>query len=209
MFFGSMWLKSWNYQNQAPAFGGYFQSFLQMNMAFDLPTFINQTKAKSVIIAYHGPLTDVIMSEVSRDIRTKFADNPRICRKIFAIFIELAQNILFYSAEKVNFGYREDSVGGILIAQDNQYYHFVCGNRVESVYMNELLDNCRLINTLDREGLRQYKRQQRSRPSNDRSRGAGIGLIQVAITSENPLQVVSDELNDKFSLFSLSVKVKK
>lgn len=178
-------------------------------MAFDLANHIDQTKGSDVIIAYNGPLTSVIMSEISQDIRQKFVHNPRVCRKIFAIFIELAQNILFYSAEKTNFGFRQDSVGAILIAQDEEHYYFVSGNKVENRYMKELLVNCNTINTLDREGLRQYKREQRIRPAKNRSKGAGIGLIQVAITSGNPLDVVFQKLDGKHTFFSLSVRVKK
>jgi hypothetical protein len=173
---------------------------------FDYYTF---TSNKQVLISYKGPVTDIIMAELSRDIRDKFADNPRASRKLFAIFMELAQNILYYSAEKKTFGEREDGIGTILITEASEHYTFACGNLVENSYIHELVESCDLINSMDREALREYKREKRSGPANERSKGAGIGLIHVALTSENPLRVQYRQTDDNFTFFSISVRVHK
>ncbi len=173
---------------------------------FDYYTFISN---KQVLISYKGPITDIIMAELSRDIRDKFADNPRASRKLFAIFMELAQNILYYSAEKKTIGTREESVGTILITEASEHYTFACGNLVDNAYIQDLAESCDLINSMDREALREYKREKRSGPSHERSKGAGIGLIHVALTSENPLSVQYKQVNDEATFFALSVKVHK
>jgi len=173
---------------------------------FDYYTFASN---KQVLIWYKGPITDVIMAELSRDIRDKFADNPRASRKLFAIFMELAQNILYYSVEKKFIGDREDSIGTILITEANEHYTFACGNLVDNKYIQELADGCDLINSMDREALREYKRERRSGPSQERSKGAGIGLIHVALTSENPLHVEYKQVDENSTFFSISVRVHK
>jgi hypothetical protein len=173
---------------------------------FDYYTF---TSGKNVLISYKGPVTDIIMAELSRDIRDKFADNPRASRKLFAIFMELAQNVLFYSAEKKISGDRTESIGTILITEANAHYTFGCGNLVENQYISELVEACEHINTLDRDALREYKREKRSGKPGERSKGAGIGLIQVALTSENPLHAQYTQVNELHTFFSVSVKVLK
>jgi len=173
---------------------------------FDYYTF---TSNKQVLISYKGPITDIIMAELSRDIRDKFADNPRASRKLFAIFMELAQNILYYSAEKKIISGRQDSIGTILITEANEHYTFACGNLVENSYIQELVESCELINSMDRDALREYKREKRSGPAHERSKGAGIGLIHVALTSENPLRVQYTQVNETSTFFSLSVRVHK
>lgn len=173
---------------------------------FDYYTF---TSNKNVLISYKGPVTDVIMAELSRDIRDKFAANPRASRKLFAIFMELAQNVLYYSAEKKITGDREESIGTILITEASEHYTFGCGNLVENKYISELVEACEHINSLDRDSLREYKREKRSGKPGERSKGAGIGLIQVALTSENPLRAQYTQVDDAFSFFSVSVKVLK
>jgi hypothetical protein len=166
------------------------------------------TNHPQVMICYRGPVSDVILREISKDIRAKFSTNLDISRKIFAIYMELAQNILYYSSEKINIGVRKDSVGAILLTQNSEdNFLFSCGNLVENQYMEELIENCHTINSMDREELRAYKRQQRSAPQKARSKGAGIGLIHVALTARNPLNVEYRQIDNKHSFFSLTVKV--
>ena len=180
-----------------------------MELEFNLFDYYTLTSNKGVLISYKGPVTDIIMSEISRDIRTKFTENPKASRKIFAIFMELSQNILYYSSEKVHFGNNNDSVGTILITETSDHYTFSCGNLVENEHIDELIEGCNTINSMDRETLREYKREQRSKPQGKRSKGAGIGLIQVALTSGNPLNVEYREIDDALTFFSLSVRIDK
>jgi CRISPR/Cas system-associated endoribonuclease Cas2 len=181
----------------------------QLKAASDL---YESTSRKEVIIAYRGPVTDVIMSEISRDIRIKFANNAKIGRKVFAIFIELAQNILYYSAEKLqNEGNYVDRVGTIAIfdeAEKDQYSVFCC-NLVELHQAQDLKRGCEVINSLGKEELRLYKREQRSRPTATGSKGAGIGLIQVAITSENNLETDFQPFDENRSFFILTARINK
>ncbi len=174
---------------------------------FSLFDYYILTDKKHVLISYKGPITDVIMSEISRDIRYKFSDNPKASKKLFSIFMELTQNILYYSSEKINFAGNTDSLGVILITQYEDYYRFACGNLVDNTYIDELAENCNYINSLDKEALREYKRVQRSAPQTERSKGAGIGLIHVAITSENPLDIEFRRIDKSHSFFSISVKI--
>ncbi len=180
-----------------------------MDTGFNLFDYYHLTRQREVMIAYKGPITDVIMSEISRDIRTKFVNVPKIGRKIFSIFIELAQNILYYSAEEVRFGDYVDRVGGIILLEYNDHYALACGNLVENSNVQDLVGNCHKINSLDRDSLREYKREQRIKPSSEKSKGAGIGLIHVAITAESPLEINVQELDEQFSFFSLTVKIYK
>ncbi|MEN7546592.1 SiaB family protein kinase [Rapidithrix thailandica] len=171
--------------------------------------YYNFTNRSSVVISYKGPITDVLMAEISRDIRDKFSDNPRVSRKVFSVFMELAQNMLFYSSEKVFFANRKDSVGTLLLTDSDNAYKFSCGNLVKNEYVDELLSNCAIINSLDKEELRKYKREQRNKPQGERSKGAGIGLIHVALLTGQPLDIEVREVDNDYSFFSLTVTITK
>lgn len=180
-----------------------------MEHEFNLFDYYSITNNKGVLISYKGPVTDIIMAEISRDIRSKFETNPKASKKMFAIFMELAQNILYYSAEKARFGEKNDSVGTILITEAGNHYTFSCGNLVENSYIDELVESCEKINAMDRDELREYKRAQRSAPRKERSKGAGIGLIQVALTAKNPLRVEYRNVTEEMSFFSIAVQIQK
>ncbi|RLD77713.1 MAG: hypothetical protein DRJ10_11465, partial [Bacteroidetes bacterium] len=71
-----------------------------------------------------------------------------------------------------------------------------------------IIEKSEIINSLDREELREYKRQQRKLPPGKRG-GAHIGLIQVALTSANPLDIEVNPVDDDHSFFSIAVKIDK
>lgn len=180
---------------------------MKKNMSlYDYYAFVN---SEDVIIFYKGPVTPTILSEISTDIRGKFKADPKAGRKIFKIYMELAQNILYYSAEKIRFSEREDSVGLLLITEAEEGYVFSCGNIVDREYVPELSEGCKLINSLDKEGLRELEGKKLSGPQGKLSKGAGIGLIKVALTSGNPLKLDIKEIDSKHSFYSLSVIINK
>ncbi|NJO01356.1 MAG: hypothetical protein HC880_06420 [Bacteroidia bacterium] len=136
-----------------------------MEQEFSLFDYYTPTANKDNIkVCYKGPVTEIVISEISQDIRRKFADQPQVKRKLFSVFIELAQNISFYSAERILYGDRNDRVGTILITETDEHFTFSCGNLVEKEDIIDLVEKCETINGLDRDGLRELKRNERSGP---------------------------------------------
>ena len=180
-----------------------------MEQEYSLFEYYTLTKNPNVLICYRGPVTPIILKEISKDIRVRFSNNIQVSKKIFAIYMELAQNIHYYSSEKINLINRKDSIGTILLTQNDKFYKFSFGNLIENHYLDEILDTCDEINSKDREELREFKREKRSAPRGERSKGGGIGLIQVALTSRNPLKVEHRAIDPEHSFLSLTVSVSK
>jgi hypothetical protein len=169
-----------------------------------------QISHDNIVLSYKGPLSDVLLSEFSRDIREKLnREDPKIGKKVFAIFMELAQNVLYYSKEENLFGDKKDKVGTLVIVHNEEFYRLITGNLVYKKDVPFLEEKCKVINSLDRDGLREYKRSLRNNPSGGESKGAGIGLVQAALTASNPLEVEIQEVGNNFAFFVLSVYVRK
>ncbi|MEO1655293.1 MAG: SiaB family protein kinase, partial [Bacteroidota bacterium] len=165
-------------------------------------------KNADILLSYKGPLTDVLLSEFSRDIRRKIHAYPRAAKKVFAIFMELAQNVFYYSKE-VNHFENNDRVGSLIILESNQHYKIITGNLIFKDAVKSLSEKCEIVNSLDRESLRAYKRALRNAPSGEESKGAGIGMVQAALTSANPLDYQIKEAGETFAFFVLSAIVLK
>jgi hypothetical protein len=116
---------------------------------------------------------------------------------------------LYYSSEKIQYAGRIDSVGMLQILEFDQYYVFSCGNTINREHVDQLIESCHTINSLDKEELRKLKRHQRRQPATEISKGAGIGLVQVAILSGNPLEIQAQDLDSDHSIFTLSVNINK
>jgi hypothetical protein len=172
---------------------------------YDYLNFVNQ----DVKISYKGPIDEKILAVIGNYIEIILNNNPQASRKLFKIFIELAQNIAYYSAEKATFSEgKHIGYGTLLIMEFEDSYSFITGNAVLNENIIPLIEKCEFINSLDRESLRQYKREQRRHPQGNMG-NAHIGLIQVALTSTNPLDIEVTPLDDDKSYFSIAVKVNK
>ena len=162
-----------------------------------------------VVVSYKGPFDKSAMEMIGSYIRGLISMNPQASKKVFKVFIELAQNISQYSAEKNIIGdYIGAGVGSLVIVDFKDYYQVVTGNLISNENLSPVIDKCELINTLDKEGLRKLKREQLKQ--NDSSRnGADIGLIQLAITSDNPLDIEVKPIDQNCSFFTIRVKINK
>lgn len=168
--------------------------------------------SKNVVLYYKGPFDEHILSNISSQLRRKFSDNPRAGAKLFAIFIELAQNISYYSAES-NFFYDEEGqkngVGTVVIIDREDAIVFSAGNLVHSEKVVEIIAKCQEINTLSFEELRALKRDTRSTERTEGQKGGNIGLIHVALKSENPLEVEAKVVDEHHSFFMISATIQK
>lgn len=167
----------------------------------------NSLFSKEIQISYKGPFERHVLTVLGNYIKLIIGKQTSVIKKIFKIFIELTQNISFYSAEVTK---TDKSIGiGILVIRETEKYIYMhAGNEVHSEDVFPILDKCEFINSLDREELRKYKREQRNLPRGVKG-GAHIGLIQVALTSANPLDIKVTPINDELSFFSVTVKVDK
>ncbi len=161
------------------------------------------------IISYKGPFDAQVLSVIAENIEYSLSSDPRVSRKIFKIFIELAQNISFYSLERL----RTDSgamfgAGVLILREFDEHYSFATGNMIKNTSVLPLIQKCEAINILEREKLRQYKRKLRNMPSGVPG-GGNIGLVQVALTADYPLEYNVVSIDNHRSFYVLNVRVNK
>ena len=165
----------------------------------------------NLMISYKGPFFNEMLGKLIEIIRENFSYDPVINRKLLAIFVELAQNIYHYSADFVTLGNKEYGIGCVNVSKEinDKYYTFTAGNYVPVEYVKELIELCNTINSLDRDQLRKLKRETRSDQVilNERSKGTGIGLIQIALTVNEPFEYEIIPHDDKKSFFYLTAKI--
>ncbi len=163
----------------------------------------------NVIVSYKGPFDKNALNLIGNYIRGILSMNLQASKKVFKVFIELAQNISQYSAEKNIIGdYIGAGVGSLVIVQFEEYLQLVTGNLIKNEDIAPVIEKCELINTLDKEGLRKLKREHLMQHDSNKD-GANIGLIQLAITSANPLDIEISSIDKEFSFFTIRVKINK
>jgi len=164
-------------------------------------------QVQAPIITYKGPITHELIAKIKGHIQEVFK-NTKVHYKLLAIFIELAQNVIVYSEEQ-NLFLDNESVGTIIIDERDDCYLLITGNTVNNDAVEALLERCEYINSLDRKGLREFKRKLRRKDTDQKNKRAGIGLVQMALLSGQGLQVMAERINDGFTYLGFCVKVLK
>lgn len=170
----------------------------------------NQNLEKDhIVICYRGPFLDRVLAIIGEKINIVINKNPLLNKKIFSIFLELAQNVAYYSEEREEDANKQIGRGSFLITESESHYTIASANLIKKEWAQEVLEKSELINTLDTEGLRKLKRELRNQPRKENQIGGNIGLVDIALKAGSPLQVEITDVNDIHSYFIVSIDVPK
>ena len=162
--------------------------------------------SKEVIIAYQGTFEKNVLSILANNIEASMDASSVLRKKFFKMFLEFAQNIANYSAEQIDTPDNEKSGAGLLILKhSNGNYMFATGNLVETSKLDFIIEKVNYINSLDREALREYRREQyKLVESGERS---NLGLLQIALVSGNEISLSTQKVDENLSFITIAAQV--
>ncbi|MFP5517248.1 MAG: SiaB family protein kinase [Alphaproteobacteria bacterium] len=168
---------------------------------------------KGILFSFSGYLSEGILYSLGEALREKMAleeaDGPTI-RRVFSVFVEQMQNIIRYSAEKMSGSAGravELSAGMVTIGVEDGKVFIVCGNTVRNGDVPRLKQRLDHLKSLDRNGIKSYYREQLREEPDDGSRGATLGLIEIARRASDPIDYDFDAMDADRSFFCLKVRV--
>jgi hypothetical protein len=167
---------------------------------------------QGIFFCFSGPMSQTLLMEVGDTLRNKMAKeqtSPSTILKVFAMFIEQVQNIIRYSAEEVIF---DESSGGlrngiVVVGYENGHYYVLCGNMVENEDVSFLSEQLQKLQIMNKEQLKTYYKEQRKKAPHEKSKGAGLGFIELARRSVTPIQFDFRNIDEKHSFFSLKTEI--
>jgi hypothetical protein len=177
---------------------------------FSVKTFKDQLTRHRIALAFHGMFSHDVLTLIGNSLKNS-PDSGVIAKRLFAIVVEMAQNIHHYSAEKEFSAKdkREIGLGIVAVGEADQHYAISSGNYIWNKDVDPILARSRFINKLDRSELREYYRVQRKTPQRKDKPGANLGFIDMVRKSGNPVDVMIRDYDDEKSFFILTVKVDK
>ena len=164
--------------------------------------------SKEIIIAYRGTFEKTVLGVLAQNIGTSIDSSSVLRGKFLKLFLELSQNISEHSTEVVKSSNGEISGSGLLIIKyKGEDYLFITGNLIRKDNFENVDKTVNHINSMNRDELREYKREQIEKAEVGKKNC--LGLIQIALISGHDLQVKCIE-HDKDQLFLiLSVELAK
>ncbi|EGJ11481.1 MULTISPECIES: biofilm regulation protein kinase SiaB [Rubrivivax] len=159
-----------------------------------------------ILLCFNGPISRSLIEEIGNALKNYLqADqaHPSSAMDVFAVYIELTQNIRHYAASR-----QYDELAGaatVVVARDeNGGYAVQAGNLVEQADGEALLERVTALAAMDKAQLKAaYKEQLRRPRAADAVSGAGLGLIDVARKSAAPLAASLSPAGDGKAFFSL------
>lgn len=158
------------------------------------------------LISYKGPFHRNILWSIGTLIKEIMYNDLDLTRRVFTVFMEMAQNVYYYSYEKVMID-TQSGIGYFCLNEELNEYVLTIGNLVFPEHTQLLMDRCDYINTLNHNELRQYLVSERKNTEFSESMGARIGLIQIALMSGNPLKldIKLASNNRHFVIFTIKI----
>ncbi|KXX69948.1 hypothetical protein AVL50_13815 [Flammeovirga sp. SJP92] len=177
---------------------------------FSVKTFKQQLAMKKISLAFQGIFSQDVLALIGKSLRNT-PESRVIAKRLFAIVIEMAQNIHHYSAEKQysEKDGRDIGVGIVAIAEDDHHYIITSGNCIVKTEVPPLIERANYINGLSPEKLKEFYREQRKAPQREGKPGANLGFIDMVRKSGNPIEINIKEYDETRSFFILSVRVNK
>ena len=182
-------------------------------MKLDLYDFYQQAKGKNIIFYYCGPVAHASIEGVAQTLRKNLQYEEAgnlTAQSVFSVFIEQMQNILNYSAERIPNSEAVDNelrVGVVVIGHEKNGYFILCGNKVCKEDIADLTDKLELIRGMNKEELKAlYKERRRMDPAPN-SKGAGLGLIEMARKGTEPIEYSFLPIDEDHSFFTIRVVV--
>ncbi len=186
-------------------------------MLLDMMSFYNFLKDNNISIIYSGlvwaggleSVGDMLKKRMEYDEMSMSAS-----MSVFSVFVEQMNNMLMYSADKQEVTDAEDeavraiSSGMFILGKKDSSYYLQTGNLVSATQMELIKTRVDYINTLDKAQLRKYyKERLRAVDDNMDSKGAGIGLIEIARRASSKIEYDFEAYDDEHSFFTMYVTI--
>ena len=183
-------------------------------MIFDLQEQRDILKKHNICISYSGPMWEDGVKGLAEVVKTSlsYEDLPgKIAKTIFSVFIEQVTNMLMYSVEKESYESKKREqipVGSLVLGRKGKTYFIQTGNVIKNENVDFIKSKIDHLNTLDKAELRQLQKiTLREGDDNPESKGAGLGLIEVARRATSPIEFSFDPVNNNVSFFSMYVEI--
>jgi hypothetical protein len=174
---------------------------------FDLFDFYQNVKDMNILLQFKGAVSQEILIEIGEMINHHGKQYPLEIQKSFAVFVELSQNIMNYSAEKELVNGKEIGVGLLVFTEDDTSYNIYSGNQLLNENIEKLTSSIDTINQANTSILKEMYKEQARKPRNSLSKGAGLGLIFIARQSKSKIGYKINKINDEISFLELNVKI--
>ena len=162
-----------------------------------------------IFLTFNGVLIHSFMVQLGEMLKMKmslFNVDKNLETRIFSTVIEQAQNIIFYSCERMPVPAMDGEmvgVGAITVGMEGDHYFVICGNMMPNEKVEKLNNKLTAIQKMTQDELKQFYKEQRRMTPDEDSKGAGLGFIEMARKSSRAIEFAFRKLDEQNSYFTI------
>ena len=185
-------------------------------MEHDLYRLKTELNEQGIFFCLSGPVSQKLVTDIGVILDQKMgmenASKLTVLR-VFSLVVEKVQNIIHYSDEKALAEDSEDAAretlrfGIIAIGYHEEHYFVLSGNMIRNDKVERLREKLCAIQNMSKEELKHAYREQRRKPPENDSKGAGLGFFEMAKKASRPIEFTFKRLSDEMSFFSIKTTI--
>jgi hypothetical protein len=156
--------------------------------------FYHYAERGDVIFYYLGYFSQTIIAAMADSVKLRLEHNGAAGmtrRKLFSTFIEMAQNIIHYSADAHQSTPPDTAAmchGAVFISKKGEHYQLHCANPVRADLVGQLREKLEHLRAMTIDEIKQEYKEMLRAETPAGSKGAGLGLLTVARDASEPLE---------------------
>jgi hypothetical protein len=176
--------------------------------------FQDLAREQNVVFYYTGYFSQAMVAAMGDALRLRLnrtdAANPTR-RKLFSIFMEMAQNVVHYSADPLTAPDGHDGEmrrGALWVGECNGHFYVVCANPIERTNAKRIQAKLEPLRSMTNDEIKALYKEKLRAEGEHGSKGAGLGFLTVARDASEPIEFdFVDEANSPTALFYLKATI--
>lgn len=164
------------------------------------------------MLSFKGDITSELLTSILQIMESKLdnmQEEPKVKRKVYNVLVECLQNLYHHMDEVDNSDVTSDSGRSaiFMIGRVDNQYNIITGNYIKADNVTILKTRIDKINSLNKDELKEYYKEVLNNGEMSQKGGGGLGFIDIARKSGEKLSYNFLNVDQKYSFFSLNIKI--
>lgn len=179
----------------------------------DIYDLYNKMEGSNIMLSFKGDITSELMTSILHIMESRLDnmnEEPKVKKKVYNVLVECLQNLYHHIDEVPDVHVEKNNSGRsaiFMIGIGKQNYSIVTGNYMITEKVASFKERLERINGMSAEELKNLYKEILNNDQLSQKGGGGLGMIDIARKTGQKLNFNFVEINDKYSFFSLNIKV--
>ena len=179
----------------------------------DIYDFYDKMDRNKIMLSFKGDITSELLTSILQIMESKLEnlqEEPKVKKKVYNVLVECLQN-LYHHMDEVSYKTESNEIASrsaiFMIGKIENEYSIITGNYILSANVEALKSKLDRINLMSKDELKEYYKEILNNDTFSEKGGGGLGMIDIARKSGQKLNYNFTVADDKYSFFSLNIKI--